>query len=271
MKTLYISDLDGTLLNKDSKISDYSLNVINSLIKSGVVFSYATARSLSSASVVTKGLELACPAVIYNGAFIVNTQSKEKLLENSFSAKEIKNAACLFKEGGVYPLVYSFIDGAEKVSWLSNTENEGMLHYINNRKSDGRFREVSDASQLYEGDVFYFTCIGAKEELEPVNKLFSGHTEYSQIFQQELSRPEYWFEVMPKNATKANAVLQLKKLLGCDKIVAFGDGKNDISMFLAADECYAMSNAAPELKEISTKVIDSNENDGVVKQLLKMC
>lgn len=56
MKTLYISDLDGTLLNSQGKISDYSIKTINNLINEGMIFTYATARSLVSASPVTRGL-----------------------------------------------------------------------------------------------------------------------------------------------------------------------------------------------------------------------
>ena len=55
MKTLYVTDLDGTLLNTQDKISEYSLNIINDLVDKGLLFTYATARSLVSASVVTKG------------------------------------------------------------------------------------------------------------------------------------------------------------------------------------------------------------------------
>ena len=56
MKTLYISDLDGTLLNSQGKISNYSIEIINHLIEQGMIFTYATARSLVSATPVTKGL-----------------------------------------------------------------------------------------------------------------------------------------------------------------------------------------------------------------------
>ena len=48
MKTLYISDLDGTLLNSQGKISDYSIKTINNLINEGMIFTYATARSLEN-------------------------------------------------------------------------------------------------------------------------------------------------------------------------------------------------------------------------------
>ena len=72
---------------------------------------------------------------------------------------------------------------------------------------------------------------------------------------------------MPKAASKANAIKQLKELLGCEKLVVFGDGKNDIDMFELADEAYAVSNAVDELKSIATDIIESNDNDGVAKWL----
>ena len=57
-------------------------------------------------------------------------------------------------------------------------------------------------------------------------------------------------------------------MLHCDKIVCFGDGKNDVSIFEISDECYAVANAEPEVKAIATAVIESNEADGVAKWLI---
>ena len=61
MNTMVISDLDGTLLNSDVRLSDFTVNALNSLIRRGVNFTYATARSLKSAKKVKKGLELFLP------------------------------------------------------------------------------------------------------------------------------------------------------------------------------------------------------------------
>ena len=66
-----------------------------------------------------------------------------------------------------------------------------------------------------------------------------------------------------------HAIRQLKELLRCNRLVVFGDGKNDVDMFEQADESYAVANAVDELKAVSTSVIDSNENDGVAKWLLE--
>ena len=64
MNTLYVSDLDGTLLNSDVKISENSKNIINSLIEKGMKFTVATARSLVSASDKIEGLNLKLPVVL---------------------------------------------------------------------------------------------------------------------------------------------------------------------------------------------------------------
>ena len=56
MKILYVSDLDGTLLNSKQHTSSYTNQVINQLVDEGMLFSYATARSYYSAKPATKGL-----------------------------------------------------------------------------------------------------------------------------------------------------------------------------------------------------------------------
>ena len=75
MNTLYVSDLDGTLLNSDVKISENSKNIINSLIEKGMKFTVATARSLVSASDKIEGLNLKLPVVVYKGTFTMMKDS----------------------------------------------------------------------------------------------------------------------------------------------------------------------------------------------------
>ena len=72
---------------------------------------------------------------------------------------------------------------------------------------------------------------------------------------------------MPIEASKSNAIKQLQTMLGCEKLIAFGDGINDIDMFQIADESYAVANAHEELKKHATAVISSNDEDGVAKWL----
>lgn len=46
-RTLYVTDLDGTLLNKRDRINQASIDIINELVKKGMLFTYATAVPLA--------------------------------------------------------------------------------------------------------------------------------------------------------------------------------------------------------------------------------
>lgn len=266
-KILYVTDLDGTLLNQKDRINKKSIEIINGLVEEGMLFTYATARSLVSASVVTEGLTTKIPVIAYNGAFIFQPDTGEILSREDFGRGERAHAAEVIRANGVWPLVYAFVDGVERVSWLSGRENDGIRRYLSLRKGDRRLRPVEDDERLYQGEIFYFTCIGEKEELWPVYDILSKDERYRCTIQQELYRPEYFCEVMPAGATKANAIRKLKKIWNCDRVVSFGDAVNDIPMFEISDECYAVENAVGELKAAATGIIDSNENDGVARWL----
>ena len=268
-KTLYVTDLDGTLLNKNDRINPKSIEIINSLVEKGMAFTYATARSLVSASVVTQGLSTNIPVIAYNGAFIFQPATGEILFREHFSREEMTYASDLIRTYEISPLVYAFIDGVEKVSWNPARENDGVQRYLSLRKGDRRLRPVENNAQLYEGEIFYFTCIGTKEELMPLYEAISKNKQYRCTIQQELYRPEYFCEIMPAGATKANAIRKLKEIRGCDKVISFGDAINDLPMFEISDACYAVENAVEELKAAADGVIGSNENDGVAKWLLE--
>lgn len=267
MQTLYVTDLDGTLLNSNDRISQYSIETINGLVAKGMQFTYATARSLVSASVVAKGLSTTIPVIAYNGALIIHPATGEVISSLSFTEEEAGYLSGVLRENGANPLVYAYVDGVERVSYVAGRENEGIQRYLDMRKEDRRFRQLPDETCLYQGDIFYFTCIADREELAPMYEIFAGDGRFRCTLQQELYRPEYFLEIMPKKASKAEAIKRLKEIWHCDRVVSFGDAINDIPMFEISDECYAVSNAVPELKAHATGEIASNDEDGVAKWL----
>lgn len=264
MKTLYVSDLDGTLLQSDETMSEYTNHRINELTEQGMLFSYATARSFYTSKKVTKDFNAKIPLIIYNGAFVIDNVTGETLLSNYFDDSVRDVLKDLF-QNGIYPIVYSFIEGIEKFSYIDSKCTRGMKDFIHSRKGDKRANPVYSEEQLLEGNIFYMTCIDEQEKLEPFYEKYKE--QYHCIFQRDIYSKEQWLEILPQTASKANAVMQLKALLHCDRLVVFGDGKNDIDMFRVADECYAVQNAVDELKNIATGIIDNNNANGVVKWL----
>ncbi len=270
MRTLYVTDLDGTLLNSNDQISQYSMEIINGLVAKGMQFTYATARSLVSASVVAKGLSTTIPVIAYNGALIVNPATGEVISSLSFTGEEAARIREVLQEHGANPLVYAYVDGVERVSYVTGRENEGIRRYLEVRKGDRRFRPLEDETLLYQGNIFYFTCIADREELLPLYEIFKRDGRYRGTLQQELYRPEFFLEIMPEKASKAEAIKRLKEIWHCGKVVSFGDAVNDIPMFEISDECYAVANGVAELKACATGVIASNDEDGVARWLADM-
>ena len=299
MKTLYVSDLDGTLLRSSERTSDFTNRTINELVEQGVLFSYATARSYLTAHKVTQGLYARIPVIIYNGAFIRDHVSGEILLSSYFE----DGAEALLKElldADVYPLVYAMFSGDnralaedgqsgrnhrgedgrgqeekfsenfyekfsenfyEKFSYIPQRATEGMRRFLDTRKGDERERAVSTVEELLDGDIFYFTCIDEREKLAAICERYRER--YHCVLSQEIYTKDWFLEIMPLATSKARAVMRLKEYLGCDRVVAFGDQNNDIDMFEVADEAYAVENAVEELKAVATGVIASNDDDGV--------
>lgn len=266
MKTLYVSDLDGTLLRNDERTSTFTNGVINGLTKRGMLFSYATARSLVTAKRATNGMIAQIPLIVYNGAFVIDNVTEDILIANYFDASvyAVLDDLC---QNEVYPIVYAYIDGKEKFSFVPELCTAGMQKFLYSRKGDMRTNAVNTVSDLKAGTPFYITCIDEAHKLKPLYEKYKSS--FHCVYQTDIYTDEQWLEIMPLNASKANAIRQLKSVLECDKIVAFGDGKNDIDMFELADESYAVENAHEDLKKLATGMILSNEEDGVAQWLAR--
>lgn len=264
-KTLYVSDLDGTLLRSDQSLSENTVKILNRLAGEGMIFSYATARSYYTSSVVTRGLDANIPVIVYNGTFILENGTGRRLLSHSFSGKEAEEILGVMTSGEVHPIVYSFVEGTERFFYCPNAINEATERFLKTRRGDGRERTAEHPRELCKGEVFHFSAIDTPERLMPIYACLKER--FPCVYYKEMYSGEWWLEVHPAGVSKANAVRELKELLGCSRVVCFGDGKNDVSMFETSDECYAVANAEPELKAIATDVIADNNNDGVARWL----
>ena len=141
-----------------------------------------------------------------------------------------------------------------------------MKEFNDSRKGDIRLRTAKNEDALYDGRMFYFTCISDRETLTPYYLKYKDH--YHTVFHKEMYTKAWWLEILPKSASKANAAIALKNMLGLSRIVAFGDAANDKDLFEIADERYAVENASEEIKRMATTVIEKNDEDGVAKYLL---
>lgn len=209
MKTLYVTDLDGTLLGSDERTSGFTNQTVNGLVQKGMLFSYATARSYVTAKKVTRGLDAHIPLIVYNGAFVIDQGTEEIMLSNFFGGEERALMEDLIRHD-VYPIVYAFVDGVEKYSYIPERCTWGMKAFVDTRRGDRRENIVGDVQTLCRGEVFYLTCIDEEEKLLPLYEKYKDM--YHAVYQKDIYSGAQWLELMPAAASKSNAIRQLKAL-----------------------------------------------------------
>lgn len=266
-RTLYVTDLDGTLMRNDKSISEYTIKTINTLIEQGMTFTVATARSAMSVQRIVEPLNIPVPLIIRNGTALAEPGTLDIIEKALFTVEEKNKLREILKE---LPEVgfTSIWNGNEMEKVFYRGEySVGIEKYIAERKGEKGLRFVDDPDEMFEGDLGYITMIDVKEKLEPIYERVKDTIGWEAVLQKDSYDEEYWLEICPENSTKAKAIVKLKERLGLERIVCFGDSVNDIPMFRIADEAYAVGNALPELKGYATRIIGSNEEDGVAKFL----
>ncbi len=269
-KTLYVTDLDGTLMRGDKSVSERSISIINKLIEEGMNFTVASARSVSSLQHIVKPLDISIPLVVRNGTALAAPGTLEIMEKAVFTKEEVSSIREILTDLPVYGFTSIWHGGEMEKVFYAGEHSLGIKKYLEEHEGEKGLKIVSDIDELWAGDVGYITMIDDRDVLRPVYEKVKDSSGWEAVFQQDSYDEEYWLEICPENSTKAKAIVRLMEKLGLEKIVVFGDSVNDIPMFQVADEAYAVENALPELKKYATAVIGSNEEDGVAEYLQQL-
>ncbi|MGI6743644.1 MAG: Cof-type HAD-IIB family hydrolase [Eubacteriales bacterium] len=268
-KTLCISDLDGTLLNKNSELSEYTAAALNDLIAKGLHFSVATARTAATAVKMLERVNINIPIILMNGVLIYDIAAKRYLKKEILSKEKTAQILAAMKKANQSGLMYA-LSGEELVTYYDRIYSKALHDFVDERvqKFNKKFVRLDDLAAA-ETDIIYFCFMDTREN---IHRLFDDIKETSGIriekYQDIYTDADLWYmEVFKDTASKYNAVKFLREEYGFDKIIGFGDNLNDLSLFAACDECYAVGNAKPEVKAKAAAVIGANDKDGVAKWL----
>ena len=266
MKPLFITDLDGTLLNEQGQLEEETVALWHRLSREGHFLSIATARSVASAGKILDALQPNIPVVLMNGVLLYHPAKKEFLRVETIPEQAEKEALRLFQEGGRCP--YRFLFEGDGFS----VEYRRLYHKVDEDFAAQRvplYRRF-EATEQYDEERrgVYLSAVDRYDILSPIVEKLQGVPGLSVAFYEDSYYEKMWFcECFSQSAGKANAALHLKEWVGADRLVAFGDNTNDIPLFEKADEGYAVENAVDSLKALSTAVIPSNRQQGVMRYL----
>lgn len=267
--TLFVSDLDGTLLNSNKKITDKSIKIINECIEKGMNFTVATARMPYGCDYMLKDINLKTLGILMNGVILYDFSQEKIVVSDSIEKNTVKNIIDIFKNNNLSCFVYLLKNDGINI-YYDNEELEKQTQYYSEKalKKCKEVRKIESYDEiLNDGEVIYITYTGNKEDLDPICEQLNNLSNVDYSFYLNIYNDLYCLEVFSKTASKKNAILKLKDMKGYDKIVVFGDNINDLSMMEIADESYAPENALPEVKQKVNKVLQDCNNDGVANFL----
>ena len=270
---LYITDLDGTLLQDDATLSPWSRHILEELLTDGLPFTIATARSHASFRVLLAGLPLSLPVIEFNGAYLSDFASGEHLFVQELATPVAADVLETIHQQGLTPYVSSF-DGEADRLYCPPAVNAGMEWYIADRRShsDPRLQFVDDVSIGLADQIVCITVIGDETSTRQLHQdLLQQRDGQLRMYhwQNDYSPGWHWLTIQDIHVSKAHALEELvaRYVETPCEIVAFGDQNNDIEMLTHADRPIAVANATDELKALATEGIGPNTQDSVARYL----
>ncbi len=267
--SLFAFDLDGTLLNNSSEISEFTLSKIHEVIELGVKVTICSGRIPAMQQLYLSQLGFDGPYVACNGALVVHSGDGSLSYDKSISSEPLEKL-CIF---AMKTELHTCIQTLEKLYFSKNNPRLRLIENYNrlaerygvSKVSTGEFTE-----NLNDGLISaYKAMIYApdKEKFEKIVAFLDEEPAFSYTFSEASL-----FEIMHQGTDKGAGIKQVADYYGIplDEVCAFGDYDNDLSLFRTVGISVAMGNGSKSLKAAATFVTETNDNDGVGKAIEAM-
>lgn len=269
-RTLYVTDMDGTLLDLYSKVSPESATLIHELSRRGALITVATARTPATVVPLMRDCHTRVPYVTMTGAAVwdpVRAEYVDLTLLDDDTARFVKH---VMESHGLHPFVYTI------------TPDRRMLAAYHNGPVSRAERSFADLRRGLPLKQFYFDAPAGLADSLPRTILYFaiGEVETTRAVAERLRAagncavssytdstiPGYGIiEVLAPGIDKGAVVRRVAERVGATRIVAFGDNLNDLPLLGVADLPVAVGNALPEVKAAAAEVIGTNDTDAVAR------
>lgn len=259
---LFVTDMDGTLLNRHNQITDRVKNAVRKAVEAGVIFTIATGRMHVSAQPYVKELGIDVPVITYNGA-LIKYVSGDEVFASYLDKKLVKSLVDYAQGQNIHIQLYS----DDKLYYAQ--ENEQSKFYQKAAGVPGY--PVGDALDKYMEKVPKLLIIGqnpaeADRAVREIQAKFAGEIVAVK------STPIY-VELIKPGINKASAIARMAQLynISPEAVLAIGDSNNDITMLQAAHYGVAMGNANDDVKKVAKYQVADCDHDGVAEAIERFC
>lgn len=272
-KLLIVSDLDGTLLNANSELSEETINFVKKLSDMGHIFCIATGRSLRGAINFYNQLDLKTIMINYNGSYICNPSDPDfHPIDLRFSKNIVKSIMSLPKIKELVDNV--LIEGENQCCMLHDEEDEILKQEISKvfhiSHEDG-FQNLHDDINNLTHDV-NSVLLSVKDDSYFDELVYWIKSVASTLVVRDWSLKSIG-TVIEINSTFGDKGVALKYLssyygIPMDMTLSFGDGDNDINLLNTAKYGFAMKNAGKPAKIQARHITKyTNNENGVVWEI----
>lgn len=257
---LVVSDIDGTFLNSEKKISPATLDVCRRLhFEKGVRFALASGRGRAGIRPVADALGFPVFILACNGAEVFD-ENGVSVYRRTLSLAEtlaLKSAVRDFSPD-VETIVYAGDD------WIADAMTDtvrGECYVMPVAPLIG-----DPAAVIPENTpILKMIGVGTVENTTALMAKMAPMFPQCDFYKSQ----HYIMEAVAKGVNKASGLDVLCAHCGIDvaETIAFGDSYNDTEMLCRAGLGVAMGNAAPDVRKYAKRVAATNDDDGIAETL----
>jgi hypothetical protein len=248
-------DIDGTLLDKNSQITQSTCDALQKIKEKGITITFATGRFYPDAIYFAKLLGFSCPMILLHGA-LIQSQDGKVIRKQGLPPESIPILIEIAKKEKVPFQIFheNFLVIEKKSKWndvyLSFSEIKPVIvpdinQYLKNHKSP-----------------FSFIYLGTEQRMAKLKKVVEDRLNNTIAI---ASAHPNLLEIIAPDVSKGRALKELAamKNIPLSQTIAIGDSYNDMEVLKAAGLGVAMGNAPQEVKDIADYITKDNDNDGI--------
>jgi len=258
-----ISDLDGTLLGPDHKISEFTKKIIRMIVDKGIYFIIATGRHHRDVVEIRETIGINSFLITSNGAIILD--DKNKMIHRAEIDRDVVKGILdiPIDRKSIHQNIY------QGDSWVSETNNP----FLKDFQKEGTFTNILcnfEVRMGYDTEKIFFISDSHENLIELKHKILNLYGDSVDV---TFSLPKC-MEIMAKGTNKGTALETALNLIGVkpEEAIAFGDGLNDVEMLNFVGKGYLMQNAAEVVKERlpHLEIAGYNSEDAVAKKIIEL-
>ena len=258
---IVLSDIDGTFLTDDKKVTDLTALAANTIVNNGLKFVLVSARMPEAIYPITNSIGLPkIPLICYSGAYVL---TDDDIVLHDKKMPVADTVAILKAMENWRDISINYYSGRK---WFIRNVDKRIQREIDITQAHA---DIADFHNLIDKNIIPHkimvicepaTCLEMEQNLQRFANL------------NVVRSAPHLLEIMDKTVSKAVGIEVLLNHynLTVEDAIAFGDNYNDIQMLELIPHSVAMANAPDDIKKIAHAVTDSNNNSGIYTYLNKL-